>query len=271
MRHDNEVKGSRSFSSHVSSLRARLMDTPRRAAAFGLAAAVASGALMMSTTHTSATNADLAKAAIITNTVADVSIKDKNAAASRSSRSSERSASPAKAATAKAKGPLKPAAAHKAHVEHTNAMLRTRPVAGLNDLQMRNAALIVIAGQELHISRRGQIVAVATAMQESNLYNLASYVVPESLRYAHQGTGADFDSVGLFQQRYTTGWGTVKSIMNPKESAKKFYRALMQVPGWQRLPITVAAQTVQGSAFPDAYAQHTGRATSVVNAVNHGR
>lgn len=93
-------------------------------------------------------------------------------------------------------------------------------------------------------------------------------MVPESLKYDHEGYGSDYDSVGLFQQRYTTGWGTVKSIMNPSESAKKFYKALKQVDGWQSMPVTVAAQTVQGSAFPDAYAKHTGNATAVVKAVN---
>ena len=148
-------------------------------------------------------------------------------------------------------------------------MLAITPVAGLDHTQMHNAALIVKAGQDLGISERGQIVAVSTAMQESNLYNRASHVVPESLKYDHQGTGSDYDSVGLFQQRYTTGWGTVKTIMNPSQSATSFYKALKQVHGWQNMPITVAAQTVQGSAFPDAYAKHTGNATQVVHAVNN--
>jgi hypothetical protein len=162
---------------------------------------------------------------------------------------------------AKAKAPA-PAKTPKA------APKKITPVAGLDQTQMDNAVTIVKAGQQLGIPERGQIVAVATAMQESRLYNLASYVVPESLKYPHQGTGADYDSVGLFQQRYTTGWGTVKSIMNPSESAKKFYRALQNVAGWQNMPVTVAAQTVQGSAFPDAYAQHQGNATAVVRAIN---
>jgi hypothetical protein len=143
------------------------------------------------------------------------------------------------------------------------------PVAGLDRTQMHNAAMIVKAGQDLGISQRGQIIAVATAMQESNLYNRASHVVPESLKYAHQGTGADYDSVGLFQQRYTTGWGTVKTIMNPAQSATSFYKALQRVDGWQNMPVTVAAQTVQGSAFPDAYAKHQDNATQVVHSLNN--
>lgn len=254
MRRDNEV---------FSNIRTRLIGTPRRAAAFGLAAAIGVGSLMLSTTHQEAASAELAKAAVVANAVDQQSTQrsalTKSTKDSTVTRSLDRAAKSSAAAT-KAK-----AAAKKA------APVTIKPVAGLNSTQMKNAAIIVKAGKELGVSKRGQIVAVATAMQESKLYNLASYVVPESLKYKHEGTGADYDSVGLFQQRYTTGWGTVKSIMNPSESAKKFYRALLQVDGWQRMPITVAAQTVQGSAFPDAYAKHTGNATVVVNAVNAAR
>jgi hypothetical protein len=240
MRHDNDVSSGRTTtrSTILSNLRTRLIGTPRRAAAFGLAAAIGTGSLMLSTTHTQATHAELAKAAAVTSAV--------------DSQSLHRSALAKSSVTHAAKsGPV-----------------TVKPVAGLDATQMHNAALIVKAGQDLGVSKRGQIVAVATAMQESKLYNLASHVVPESLKYHHEGTGADYDSVGLFQQRYTTGWGSVKTIMNPSDSAKSFYRALLQVHGWQNMPITVAAQTVQGSAFPDAYAQHTANATTVVNAIN---
>jgi hypothetical protein len=269
MRQDNVVKGVRSLRSLVPHLRTRLIDTPRRAAAFGLTAAVASGALMMSATHDTAVQDEMAKAAVVTTAVTERSaaLASGQELATRSlDRTAAAKAAAAKVHAAKAKAKRKAGA-----IAARKKALAVKPVAGLNARQMRNAAIIVRAGQELGVSKRGQIVAVATAMQESNLYNLASYVVPESLKYSHEGTGADYDSVGLFQQRYTTGWGTVKSIMNPAESAKKFYRALMQVGGWQNLPVTVAAQIVQGSAFPDAYAQHTGRATMVVNAVNAHR
>jgi hypothetical protein len=262
MRQDNVVKALRSLRSHVSPLRARLIDTPRRAAVFGLVAAIATGALMMSTTHSDAANAEMAKAAAVQTAVAD---RSGNAVSNRSFNRSVPASTAKSAKTSKA-STAKKTAAKKTAVKRIPATVK--PVAGLTATQMKNATAIVRAGQELGISQRGQIVAVATAMQESNLYNLASYVVPESLKYKHEGTGADFDSVGLFQQRYTTGWGTVKSIMNPSESAKKFYHALMQVPGWQGLPVTVAAQTVQGSAFPYAYAKHQGNATAVVHAVN---
>jgi hypothetical protein len=79
--------------------------------------------------------------------------------------------------------------------------------------------------------------------------------------------GQDFDSVGLFQQRASMGWGTIDQLMNPKASARAFYSRLMTIPSWQQLSITVAAQSVQGSAFPDAYAQHQARAQQIVDAI----
>ncbi|NUT19127.1 MAG: hypothetical protein HOV77_08065 [Hamadaea sp.] len=249
MRRDNDVKTvlADKVSHAFTLIRERFTTSPRRVAAFGLVAVAGASALL----HTSAATAEplnTAKAAqVVTTTQSAEAGKSTAAKGGSTSKSTSSQLSTTKKATTPAK---------------------VKPTAGYNQTQMDNAAIIVKAGQELGISEKGQIIAVATAMQESNLYNLASYVVPESLKYAHQGTGADYDSVGLFQQRYTTGWGTVKEIMNPSESAKKFYRALQRVPGWQNMAVTVAAQTVQGSAFPDAYAKHQGNATAVVKAVN---
>ncbi|MDZ5446109.1 hypothetical protein U2F26_25825 [Micromonospora sp. 4G57] len=144
---------------------------------------------------------------------------------------------------------------------------RPRPVAGLDQRQMDNAKVIVDVGRDMKLPRRGLIVAIATAMQESNLYNLASDVLPESYDYPHQGSGADHDSVGLFQQRPSSGWGSVAELMRPAYAARAFYAALLEVPGWADLSITEAAQTVQVSAFPDAYAKHEERATTVVDAL----
>lgn len=255
MRQDNDVI-TNGFRSHVSTLiRERFNGSTRRLAAFGLVAVAGVGALLSTTAGNA--SPDTTKAAEVVaaaSTSADAN-RTTDGAASRSAAKTPatKSTQAAKKATTVAPKKTTPA--------------KAKPVAGYNQTQMDNAAIIVKAGQELGISKQGQIIAVATAMQESNLYNLASHVVPESLKYAHQGTGADYDSVGLFQQRYTTGWGTVKEIMNPSESAKKFYRALQQVSGWQSMSLTAAAQTVQGSAFPDAYAKHQGNATAVVNSV----
>jgi len=183
------------------------------------------------------------------------------AAGAAGTAAAKKPAAPAPAAKAPAKAPAKPAAKPQAKKPAV-----VKPVAGLDQVQMNNAKVIVDTGKSLGLPKRAWIIAIATAMQESNLYNLASDVIPESLQYAHQGTGADHDSVGLFQQRSTAGWGAVRDLMKPSYAAKAFYLALADVPGWNQMAVTVAAQTVQGSAFPDAYAQHEGRAAVVVNA-----
>ncbi|HEX6968667.1 MAG TPA: hypothetical protein VF174_07665 [Micromonosporaceae bacterium] len=141
------------------------------------------------------------------------------------------------------------------------------PVAGLSEVQMNNAKAIVWTGVDLGMPRRALIIAVATAMQESNLLNRASEVLPESKNYPHQGTGWDHDSVGLFQQRPSTGWGPVRKLMDPAYASQRFYRALMNVPGWEQMRLTEAAQAVQVSAFPEHYAKHEARAAKVVDAI----
>ncbi|MGW5580763.1 hypothetical protein [Micromonospora chokoriensis] len=144
---------------------------------------------------------------------------------------------------------------------------RPRPVAGLDQAQMDNAKIIVDVGLDMKMPRRALVVALSTAMQESNLYNLASDVLPESFDYPNQGSGSDHDSVGLFQQRPSSGWGTVAELMRPSYAARAFYTALNEVPGWQDMSVTYAAQSVQISAYPDAYAQHEERATTVAAAL----
>ena len=182
--------------------------------------------------------------------------RDRSEAASRAG---QRATAPP-AAASKAKAPAKKAAAPKKPV-------LPRPVGGLSQVQMNNAAAIVKAGRALKMPRRGVIIAVATAMQESTLLNRASEVLPESKRYPHQGTGSDHDSVGLFQQRPSSGWGTVRNLMKPHYAATKFYVVLRMIPGWRRLPLYAAAQAVQVSAYPYAYAKHERLATIVVDAL----
>lgn len=115
-------------------------------------------------------------------------------------------------------------------------------VAGLDkpDEQIPNAKTIQATGVAMHIPVRGQIVALATALQESGLRNI-NY--------------GDRDSLGLFQQRPSQGWGTATQIMQPVYASTKFYEALQQVNGWQSMTVTQAAQAVQRSGFPDAYAK----------------
>jgi hypothetical protein len=138
------------------------------------------------------------------------------------------------------------------------------PVGGLTRLEMDNAIAIVEVAKRENLPKRAAVVAIATALQESHLRNLANPNLPESLQHPNQGVGYDYDSVGLFQQR--PNWGSVPQLMDPHESARRFYRALLAIPGWGDYAVTVAAQMVQRSAFPDAYAKWEGLATQVVDA-----
>jgi hypothetical protein len=173
-------------------------------------------------------------------------------------------------APAAAKPADKPAEAPKQEAakpaEKPAAPAKPKPVAGLDQTQMDNAKKIVDTAKGMGMPEKAQVIAVATAMQESNLHNLASTKIPESYQYTTEGEGSDYDSVGLFQQR--PNWGKVKDLMTPETSTKKFLQALKQVDGWQDMPVTRAAQTVQVSAYPDAYAKHEAKATAIVAAIN---
>ncbi|MGV9213084.1 hypothetical protein ACTFTM_14600 [Micromonospora sp. RB23] len=185
----------------------------------------------------------------------------------RASRSLDRDAAPARVLPTPTASPTpRPTVTRKAPKKPVKPR-RPRPVAGLDQQQMDNAKIIVDVGRELKMPRRALVVALATAMQESNLYNLASDVLPESSEYPHQGSGSDHDSVGLFQQRPSSGWGTVAELMRPSYAARAFYTALAEIPGWQDMSLTAAAQAVQVSAYPDAYAPHEERASTVAAAL----
>ncbi|MGV8880590.1 MAG: LysM peptidoglycan-binding domain-containing protein [Rhodoglobus sp.] len=121
----------------------------------------------------------------------------------------------------------------------------------LNDEMRANAITIIEVGRELGVSDYGIVIALATAMQESSMRNL---------------DWGDRDSVGLFQQRPSSGWGTPDDLTTPRHAAQLFYggpsnpnagrtQGLLDVDGWESLPLTVAAQRVQISAYPDAYAK----------------
>ncbi|QSB16587.1 hypothetical protein JQS43_10100 [Natronosporangium hydrolyticum] len=134
---------------------------------------------------------------------------------------------------------------------------------------MQHAITIVETGQDLGLSRQAFVVAIATAMQESQLEVLANVHVPHSFDYEpRDGYGRDHDSVGIFQQRvryYCVN--DLQYCMDPRYSAMKFYNDLERVGGWEDLPVTVAAQRVQGSAFPDHYAKHQGAAELIVDSI----
>ncbi|CAN5375023.1 hypothetical protein BH10ACT7_BH10ACT7_02570 [soil metagenome] len=121
----------------------------------------------------------------------------------------------------------------------------------LNDEMRANAAVIVQVGREIGVPEYGIVIALATAMQESSMRNL---------------NWGDRDSVGLFQQRPSSGWGSVEQLTTPRHAALLFYggatnpnkgytRGLLDISGWESMPLTVVAQRVQISACPDAYAK----------------
>jgi len=172
----------------------------------------------------------------------------------------------APAASAVAAAPTTAAQTAAAEAVAAPAEQDIKPVAGLDETQMQNAKKIVETAKQMGLGERAQTIAVATAMQESNLHNLASTKLPESYEYTDEGEGSDHDSVGLFQQRQN--WGKTKDLMTPEVSTRKFLEALQDVPDWEQLPVTVAAQKVQVSAYPDAYAKHEPRATQIVDALN---
>lgn len=130
-----------------------------------------------------------------------------------------------------------------------------QPLAGsitpLNDERRANAQLIINVGRELGVPDYGIVIALATAMQESSLRNI---------------NWGDRDSLGIFQQRPSAGWGSAEEIMDPAHATRLFFggpsnpnknktRGLLDIAGWETMPLTVAAQRVQISAYPNAYAK----------------
>jgi len=131
------------------------------------------------------------------------------------------------------------------------ASVSSGPVTQMTAEMTANARTIVAVGRSLGVPEYGLVIALATAMQESGLRNL-DY--------------GDRDSLGLFQQRPSTGWGTPAQVRDTTYSARLFFggpsnpnrgytRGLLDIPGWQSLTVTQAAQAVQLSAYPDAYAK----------------
>jgi hypothetical protein len=122
----------------------------------------------------------------------------------------------------------------------------------LSTEQAENAALIAAVSVQRGMPARAASIALATAYQESKLYNL------------EQG---DRDSLGLFQQRPSQGWGTREQVLNPYYSTSAFYDALDRVDGYDTMRITKAAQEVQRSGYPEAYAEHEADARVLASAL----
>ena len=118
--------------------------------------------------------------------------------------------------------------------------------------QAANAATIAAVARSRGLPARATVVALATAQQESRLRNL-DY--------------GDRDSLGLFQQRPSQGWGTEAQVQDPVYAAGAFFDHLVQVPGWETGRLTEVAQDVQRSGFPEAYQQWEGMASGLANAL----
>ena len=118
--------------------------------------------------------------------------------------------------------------------------------------QAENASLIAAISIRRGLPPRAASIALATAFQESKLSNI-DY--------------GDRDSLGLFQQRPSQGWGTRKQVMDPEYSINAFYDALERIDGYEEMRITEAAQEVQRSGFPEAYQDHAGDARALASAL----
>ena len=125
--------------------------------------------------------------------------------------------------------------------------------------QLENAKAIVETAKEMNLPPRAWTIAIATSLQESNLHNIG-----------HLGAKNDHDSLGLFQQRPSTGgWGTAEQIQDPHHASTKFLQRLIALDGWDQMPLTKAAQKVQVSAYPEHYAKHEAQAGDIIAAI-HG-
>lgn len=120
----------------------------------------------------------------------------------------------------------------------------------INDDAMRNAAIILAVGKAMGATGRDLITSIAVALVESHLHNLPY---------------GDRDSLGLFQQRPSQGWGTPQQIMDPKYSAHAFFASLMRYPQRAQWPIGKAAQIVQRSAYPEIYYGTVPQARKIVS------
>jgi len=150
----------------------------------------------------------------------------------------------------------------------------------LNRAQLTRAATIItVGGQIAGVGRPGVLIALMAALTESSLRMLANTsAYPESADYPNDGNGWDHDSLGLFQMRPQSGWGTVAELMDPTYQARAFYgglsgpnypspRGLLDIPGWQQLDPGEAAQAVEVSAYPDRYQNYQPVAEAILTAL----
>jgi len=148
------------------------------------------------------------------------------------------------------------------YIEQSQTLVRERCIATSGDEsfnlapdQAANAALIAAVSLQRGMPARAASIALATAVQESKLRNL------------DYGDKAGPDSRGLFQQRPSQGWGTEAEVMDPVYAANRFFAELEKVDGYEQMSVTEAAQRVQRSAYPEAYADHEAEGRAFASAL----
>ncbi|GAA3040063.1 murein DD-endopeptidase MepM/ murein hydrolase activator NlpD [Microbacterium dextranolyticum] len=150
----------------------------------------------------------------------------------------------------------------------------------LSKAQLTHAATIITVGDKIDgVGRPGVKIALMAALTESTLRMLANTgTYPESGDYPNDGNGGDHDSLGLFQMRPQSGWGTVADLMDPAYQARAFFggptgpnhgspQGLLDILGWQTMDPGEAAQSVEVSAFPDRYRNNAPVADAILNAL----
>lgn len=160
------------------------------------------------------------------------------------------------------------------------ATTRNGETVTLDRQQLTHAATIITTGSRTAgVGRPGVVIALMAALTESHLRMLANTgAYPESGTYPNDGNGSDHDSLGLFQMRPASGWGTVAELMDPTYQARAFFggptgpnypspRGLLDIPGWQQLDPGEAAQAVEVSAYPDRYQNYQPVAEAILNAL----
>lgn len=172
-------------------------------------------------------------------------------------------------------------------VTQTPASLTAQTTSGatltLSETQLTRAATIVNVGAGTEgVGRDGILIALMAALTESSLRMLSNTgAYPSSADHPNDGDGGDHDSLGLFQMRPSTGWGTVEDLMDAEYQARAFYggpsgpnqgspRGLLDIDGWENLPKGAAAQAVEVSAYPDRYAVYEPVATAILDALATG-
>jgi murein DD-endopeptidase MepM/ murein hydrolase activator NlpD len=150
----------------------------------------------------------------------------------------------------------------------------------LDKTQLTRAATVITVGEQTSgVGRAGVVIALMAGLTESSLRMLANTsAYPESAGYPNDGNGGDHDSLGLFQMRPQSGWGTVADLMDPTYQARAFFggatgpnypspRGLLDIPGWQQLDPGEAAQAVEVSAYPDRYQNYQPVAEAILAAL----